>query len=155
MWDLKRYLRVTTLSKDGLLVVRWHAPLAASVDCIVVPRSVLDGLLTALHVTLDHPTYTQLKSVGQRYFYAMDSAVQRVTNSCHQCAALKKAPVSMRDQTTGDPPEVVGSSFSGANASLFLLSVNASHHSPCSPSSTLNATRLSERPCSACGVVSS
>ncbi|KAJ8378346.1 hypothetical protein AAFF_G00243660 [Aldrovandia affinis] len=56
---------------------------------------------------------TQLKTVVQRYFYAldMDAAVQRVTNGCHQCAVLKKAPVFMSDQSTGDPPEVVGSAF--------------------------------------------
>lgn len=111
--DVKRYLHVATVSKDGLLVVRRHTPLAASTDCIIVPRSALDGLLTALHITLDHPTHTQLKAVVQRYFYAldMDSAVQRVTNGCHQCAALRKAPAFVQDQTTSDPPEVVGSSF--------------------------------------------
>ncbi|KAJ8412433.1 hypothetical protein AAFF_G00127690 [Aldrovandia affinis] len=111
--DVKRYLNVTTVSRDGLLVVRRHTPLAASTDCIVVPRAVLDGLLTSLHIKLDHPTATQLKAVVQRYFYAldMDAAVQRVTNGCHRCAALKKAPVFMSDQSTCDPPEVVGSTF--------------------------------------------
>ncbi|KAJ8388923.1 hypothetical protein AAFF_G00126790 [Aldrovandia affinis] len=85
----------------------------ASTDCIVVPRAVLDGLLNSLHIKLDHPTATQLKAVVQRYFYAldMDAAVQRVTNGCHRCAALKKAPVFMSDQSTCDPPEVVGSTF--------------------------------------------
>ncbi|KAJ8414133.1 hypothetical protein AAFF_G00067310 [Aldrovandia affinis] len=72
-----------------------------------------DGLLTSLHIKLDHPTATQLKAVVQRYFYAldMDAAVQRVTNGCHRCASLKKAPVFMSDQSTCDPPEVVGSTF--------------------------------------------
>lgn len=111
--DVKRYLNVATVAKDGLLVVRRHTPLAASTDCIIVPRSVLDGLLTALHITLDHPTYGQLKTVVQRYFYAldMDSTMRRITDGCHQCVALRKAPVFVRDQTTGDPPEVVGSAF--------------------------------------------
>ncbi|KAL7398227.1 hypothetical protein ABVT39_006424 [Epinephelus coioides] len=111
--DVKRYLNVATVAKDGLLIVRRHTPLAASTDCIVVPRSVLDGLLTSLHIKLNHPTTSQLKTVVQRYFYAldMDSAVQRVSSGCHQCAALRKALVFVSDQSTCDPPEVVGSVF--------------------------------------------
>lgn len=35
--DVKRYLNVATVTKDGLLVVRRHTPLAASTDCMVVP----------------------------------------------------------------------------------------------------------------------
>ena len=48
--DAERYLNVATVSRDGLLVVRRHTPLAASTECIVVPRAALDGLLTALHI---------------------------------------------------------------------------------------------------------
>ena len=33
-------------------------------------------------------------------------------NSCHQCASLKKIPHTMIDQTSSDPPAVVGVSFS-------------------------------------------
>ncbi|KAL2096322.1 hypothetical protein ACEWY4_008470 [Coilia grayii] len=111
--DVKRYLQVTTLSRDGLLVVREHTPLAASGDCIIIPGGVLDGLLTSLHISLDHPSSSQLKTIVQRYFYAldMDAAIHRVTSGCHQCAALLKAPVFVREQSTGDPPEVMGTSF--------------------------------------------
>ena len=110
---MKWYLNVATVAKDDLLVVRRHTPLAVSTDCIVVPPSVLDGLLTSIHIELDHPTASQLKTVVQLYFYAldMDAAVQRVSSGCHQCAALRKAPVFVADQSTRDPPEVVGSSF--------------------------------------------
>lgn len=51
--DVKRYLSVATLAKDGLLVVRRHTPLAASTECIVVPA-------------------VQLKALVKRYFYALD-----------------------------------------------------------------------------------
>ncbi len=101
------------VAKDGLLIVRRHTPLAASTDCIIVPRTILDGLLTSLHIKLDHPATLQLKTVVQRYFYAldMDAAIQRVSWSCHQCAALRKTPVFVSDQSTCDPPEVVGAAF--------------------------------------------
>ena len=111
--DVKRYLNVATLSRDGLLVVRRHTPLAASTECIVVPRAALDGLLTSLHIKLDHPSTHQLKTIVQRYFYAldMDASVQRVADGCHRCASLKKAPAFMLDQSTCHPPEVVGAAF--------------------------------------------
>ena len=106
----KGYLNFAMVAKNGLLVVCRHAPLAASTDCIVVPRSVLNGLLTSIHIKLYHPITLQLKTVVQRYIYALDTdaAVQRVSSGC---TALRKAPVFVADQFTCDPPEVVGSSF--------------------------------------------
>ena len=88
-------------------------PLAPNRECIVVPRQVVDGLITSLHVQLDHPTRHQLKSVLHRYFYAldMDKAIDRATNGCHQCAALRHVPHTVIPQSTGDPPETVGISF--------------------------------------------
>ena len=54
--DVKRYLSSATFSKDGLLVVPRNSPLSPSRELIIVPRSVLDGLVTALHIKLDHPS---------------------------------------------------------------------------------------------------
>ena len=111
--DVKRYLRVATIAKDGLLVVRREQALASSRDCIVVPRGVLDGLLTSLHLQLEHPTRHQLKAVVNRHFFAldMDSALQRVTDGFHQCTSLRNAPRTVDPQSTSDPPAVVGTSF--------------------------------------------
>ena len=49
----------------------------------------------------------------RRYLYAldMDKTIELVTNSCHQCASLKKVPHTLLEQSTGDPPEVVGVAF--------------------------------------------
>lgn len=63
--DIRRYLNITTLSKDGLIVVPRNEPLASPRECIVIPRQVLHGLLTALHIKLDHPSSFQLKSIVQ------------------------------------------------------------------------------------------
>ena len=50
MRDVKRHLSVTTIARDGSLVVEGNEPLAPTRECIVVPRQVLEGLLTALHI---------------------------------------------------------------------------------------------------------
>ena len=111
--DVKRYLTVSSISKDGLLVVRRNQPFASTTEAIVVPRSVLDGLLTALHVRLNHPSRHQLQTVVQRHFYALDmsNALTRISSFCHTCASLQKFPVSLVSQTSEDPPDVVGISF--------------------------------------------
>jgi hypothetical protein len=111
--DVKRYLNVATISKDGLLVVKREEPLAPTRECIIVPRQVLDGLLTALHLRLDHPTSHQLKILARRYFYAlnMDSAIDHVTKACHLCTSLQKVTHTLIKQSTGDPPDAVGCTF--------------------------------------------
>jgi len=59
--DIKRYLQVATIAKDGLLVVKRNVPLSSDRECIIVPRLAVDALLTALHLQLGHPTEHQLK----------------------------------------------------------------------------------------------
>ena len=66
--DVKRYLNISSISKDGLLVVLHDQPFSASTEVIITPRSVLDGLLTALHVYLQLPSLHQLQTVTQRHF---------------------------------------------------------------------------------------
>lgn len=111
--DVKRYLNIASVAQDGLLVVKRDIPLASVNECIIVPRSVIDGLLTALHLHLRHPTPYQLKSVFSRYFYALDTdkRIDEVSSACHECAALR--PVSHRviKQSTSEPPDTVGISF--------------------------------------------
>ena len=80
---------------------------------IVVPRSALDGLITALHVRLDHPTAHQLNLAMKRHFFALDmtKAIDRVRDTCHTCTSLRNLPQPLLNQTTNDPPAVVGISF--------------------------------------------
>ncbi len=113
--DVKRYLSVATTSKDGLIVVPRSEPLVASRELIVVPRQVLDGLLTALHIKLVHPSPHQLKMVVSRFFYAldMDKAIERISQGCHHCASLRKIPPTVVSQSCSDPPESIGVSFAG------------------------------------------
>jgi len=89
--------------------VRNDEPMAPVKERIVVPRSVLHGLLSSLHIKLDHPTHHQLKLVAQRYFYALDmeSAIEQVSSSCHLCASLSSFEHCRQPQSTSDPPDGV------------------------------------------------
>ena len=92
--DVKRYLQVTSLARDGLLVVRKREAFAPVRDCIVIPRQVVPGLLCALHLRFQHPSQFQLKQLFSRYFYALDldAHLSDLYASCHACAALKRIP---------------------------------------------------------------
>ena len=111
--DVKRYLRHCSVSRDDLLVVKKLEPFTAARECIVIPRMVLHGLLTALHIKLQHPTSHQLKQVFSRYFYALDldNAIDATTKSCHHCATLRQVPSVVIEQTTSEPASCVGSEF--------------------------------------------
>jgi len=52
---------LVSISRDGLLVVKRDKPFAASRERIVIPRSVADSFLAALHMMLDHPSRHQMK----------------------------------------------------------------------------------------------
>ena len=111
--DVKRYLNVATIAKDGLLVVHRQTPLSSSNDLIIVPRTVLDGLVTALHIKLDHPSKHQLQLVMKRQFYALDmpQVIDHVCETCHTCASLRKLPETLTKHTSENPPDIVGVSF--------------------------------------------
>ena len=111
--DVKRYLNVASIARDGLLVVKRDIPLSNSHECIIIPREVVDGIVTALHLQLKHPSAYQLKSVMSRYFYALDleKSISIATASCHECAALAPKSNKILKQSTECPPESVGITF--------------------------------------------
>ena len=104
--DVKRYLNAATMATDGLLVVCCNEPLLPMADLIVVPQSVLDGLIMALHIRLDHPSKHQLQLVIKRHFYALDltKTIERVHDTC------QTFPDSVIKQLA-DPPEAIGVNF--------------------------------------------
>ena len=109
----KRYLSTVSIARDGLLVVCKEEPFAPVCECIVIPRHVLPGRLTALHIKLEHPMSHQLKQVVSRYFFALDldQSIDHTTSSCHQCATLKQFPHMLVEQSTCHPTEAVGVNF--------------------------------------------
>ena len=70
--DVRRYLnnvKLSTSPNDGLLVVPQEVTFGSCRQRIVVPREMLDGLLTALHIQLQHPSKYQMKQVFARVFF--------------------------------------------------------------------------------------
>ena len=111
--DVKRYLRFTSIASDGLLIVREDKPFHPTRERIVVPRSVLDGLLTAIHIRFHHPSVFQTKQLFIRGFFALDidKAIQMVNDSCHHCVSLKSIPAQFYPQSSCSPPTAIGTSF--------------------------------------------
>ena len=110
-----QYQNVATIPSEGLLVVKWDEPLVSTYQCIpvIIPRQVLDGVLTAIHLQLSHPTSNQLKKVISSYFYVLDlnKAIYRVTDGGHTCATIKQAPHTIKEQSKSDLLPIVGVSF--------------------------------------------
>ena len=111
--DVKRYLQRVTIASDGLLVVVSDAPFRTATERIVVSRSVLHGLVTAVHLRFNHPSPFQMQQVMARYFYALDmeGAIKTTCSSCHHCNSLKYIPPPLVPQSRCSPPDIIGSSF--------------------------------------------
>ena len=100
----RSYLNTTSIAKARLLVIPRNEPLAPCRECIVVPRPVLDGSLTALQLKRGHPSKHQLKLLVPRYFFALDTGkcIGRVCDGCNQCVVLLQTPHSLIEPSTND-----------------------------------------------------
>ena len=112
--NVKRYLQHCKLSStpaDGLIVVTQEQALRPTRQRIVIPKDVLDGLLVALHLQLNHASKHQLKQVFNMGFYALDTdkAIHRTINSCYTCMSLMKIPSQFKEQSSTKPPDKIGS----------------------------------------------
>ena len=110
--NVKQLLRVSTV-KDGLLVVQKKTPLQPLQNLIVVPEQYAPGLITAMHLQLNHPSTYQLQQVFNRQFYTINSErlIQESVQSCHQCKSLQNMPKPTIPNTTSAPYNQVGSNF--------------------------------------------
>ncbi len=111
--DVKRYLQIVTIGNNGLLVVKKSTPFQATQNLIVLPRHVVFGLVTALHLRFQHPTAFQLRKLFHRYFFALDAdhVIDSVTKTCSQCVALAQLPSESPQFSTSPPDPVIGSVF--------------------------------------------
>ena len=112
--QVRRYMSSgTILAHDGLLINPCSPPLGPVLERIVVPNQMLHGLLTMLHLNLNHPTAYQLSKAFARHFFALDSdkCIKQVSQACSQCAAIKELPKAMIPESTEPPPSVIGGRF--------------------------------------------
>ena len=111
--DLRRYLKQAVIARDGLLVVCQTVPFAGARERIVIPRRLVHGVITALHLKLNHPSKYQLRQIVNRYFFAlnMESVIAHVCDSCEVCVSLRDVPNEFRDQSTSVPEDTIGRNF--------------------------------------------
>ena len=112
---VKRYLQNVTISgKDGLLIVLHTAPFLPTTELIVVPAHLIHGLLTALHLKLNHPTTLQLCKVFKRRFFALKAEyyAKLVVEHCELCRSLVTVPKELHPQSSVDLPTSPCKSFS-------------------------------------------
>ena len=112
--DVRSLLRVSSVTNDGLVVVNKQCPLQPDIQLIVIPQSYVQGLLTMLHLQLDHPTTNQLRLVYNRQFYSTNSevAIKEIRDKCHLCLSLCLLPKPLIPNSTSAPYDHVGSNFS-------------------------------------------
>ena len=149
---VKHYLQVCTIGQNGLLVVRREMPFSSARDLLVVPPHGLSGLITALHLRLQHPSKLQLNKLFHRYFYAREAnnEINRVTAMCSQWAAMKSFPQEIDEFTTSNDKQSLGTHFACdvmhlASQCIFLLRDSFSSYTittliPDEQKSTIKAT---------------
>ena len=111
--NLRRYLQVASISQNGMLISRKSNPFGKDYELIIVPSVLASGLISALHIKLQHPTKTQFKRVFNRYFFVLngDFLIDDITNACTLCNSLKTIPRELVQQGTTAVPATVGNTF--------------------------------------------
>ena len=129
MTDVRRYLncgiKILTGKLEGLLVVNQSTPFKPVSTRVVIPREVSDGLLTAMHLNLNHPSANQLIKVFQREFFCLDMDIlaRKVTDRCYTCAALKNIPSTYHKQTTSIPANIIGVKFAADVVKIYSQNI--------------------------------
>lgn len=112
-----------SLSQEmGLLVVHQTDPLQQSKELIIVLHSVLDGLVTALHICLDHQMLMTMKC--QFCTLDLSQAINHVCYSSHMCHCRSFPPNTLSNHPSC-PSNIVGSNFAANvikwNCQLILM----------------------------------
>ena len=110
--DVKQLIRVCSVSRQGLLIVKGKdSPFHFPNDLTVIPSNYAPGLLTAIHLQLSHPSAHQLKQVFNRQFFTVgaEKLIQDISKSCHQCASLRRLRIPTTPNSTSAPYASVGS----------------------------------------------
>ena len=113
MTSVKRYLQKVAISRDGVLVVRHTEPFQPERELVVIPQHIVSGIITAIHLRLNHPTSHQMKRVFHRYYFALkaDETINHVTSTCSQCLSLTSVPKELYEQSTSSLPPTPGTDF--------------------------------------------
>ena len=92
------------IDKDGMFMVRsQNGHFNGAV--ISVPPAIYPGLVSALHIQLDHPSRSQMSDLLDRYFYTPGgrAIVENISSNCVHCAAMKTLPKVLIQDTSQTP----------------------------------------------------
>ena len=112
--ELRQIIRLGSVDEDkGILIVRKEDPYVGHRNLIFCPSSIAYGLITALHLSLSHPSRSQMLKVFSRYFFTLSAAkiIGEVSDTCTTCLALKKTPRELFEQTSSVSPDHPGQSL--------------------------------------------
>jgi len=101
------------ISNAGLLTLKAKDDAGIVRNLVVIPTNLYPGLLSALHIKLQHPTKYQMGKLMGRYFYSPGSTarIAECVDSCHTCLSLRPLPSTLFSETTSQP-DSFGTKFS-------------------------------------------
>ena len=102
-----------TVAKNGLVTVSSTDDSGTPRKLIVIPQQLFPGLISALHLKLNHPTKYQLGKIVSRYYYCPGSTtvIAECVDNCHLCLSLKPLPETLFTESTTQSEEF-GTRFS-------------------------------------------
>ena len=118
------------INSSGLVTVTHPDNSGTTRNLIVVPSPLFPGLVTSIHLRLQHPTKHQMNKFLGQYFFCPGSStmVGECVDNCYTCISLKSIPPALFSEATTQP-ETFGTRFSvdvmkrnGQNI-LFLVEV--------------------------------
>ena len=88
------------INKDGLVLIKTPEG-NFNGAAILVPHKLFLGVMSAIHIRLDHPSKAQLTNLVARYFYTPGwrAMIEEVSDNCHLCAAAKSLPAVLLSDT--------------------------------------------------------
>ena len=111
--DVKKYLKVCKVNKDGLLVAEKQRPLQARPsERIVIPRSYAPHICRIIHNKLDHPVPNQMKKLFDMSYFTLDSdaLLKEIYDTCEvPCQASRILPKEKMEFKTSTKPQAAGS----------------------------------------------
>ena len=99
------------VDKEGLVMIK-NPEGEFNGAVISVPPALFPGVVSALHLQLDHPSRSQLGALLGRYFYTpgWKSIVDDICDNCHQCLSLRKLPKVLIEDSS-HPPSGLATNF--------------------------------------------
>ena len=111
--DLKKYLRICSVNKKGLLIVQKQLPFQVKpAELIVIPRAFAHNLARVIHHRLDHPNHSQMKQQFGRSYYTLDSdrVLKEIFDTCqYPCQASRTLPKETMNYVTETKATAAGS----------------------------------------------